>query len=159
MNWIFILHIYANARWWLFLKFGTQMCEVILNLHMKCWTAPCQTRSYWNWTMHSETMACITKSSCEVSNLLWYYTALMSGNSLPMFRDSLWSHLPGSRNPKEQSMTEVNWHNLIFMDSVQCLTVQRSTTFWKSALFPFIGQEGCNVVDSLDLSHSVPQQQ
>jgi hypothetical protein len=31
-------HIYLNARLGLFLKFGTQVCEVILNLYTKCLT-------------------------------------------------------------------------------------------------------------------------
>ena len=56
-------------------------------------------------------------------------------------------------------MSEVNLHDLIFMDSVHRLTVQRSMKFWKPALFPFIGQEARNVVDPSDLSHWVPQQQ
>lgn len=29
------------------LKFGTQIHEVNLNMHMTCWTAPCQTGSLW----------------------------------------------------------------------------------------------------------------
>jgi len=38
--------------------------------------------------MLSQTKACITKSSCEISTFLRYYTAL-SGNSLPTFWDNV----------------------------------------------------------------------
>ena len=40
-------HIYSNARWVLFLKFGVYLDEVILNSHMKSWTRPSQTSSLW----------------------------------------------------------------------------------------------------------------
>ena len=45
------------------------------------WTAANQITQ--NWTMWSQTKACITKS-CEICTLLRYYTAL-SGNSLLTF--------------------------------------------------------------------------
>jgi len=35
----FILYtLFTHARWGLLLKFGAEMCEVVLNLHMKCQT-------------------------------------------------------------------------------------------------------------------------
>ena len=37
------------ARWGFFFKFGAQICEVILNLHIKHQTAPHQTGSLWSW--------------------------------------------------------------------------------------------------------------
>jgi len=42
-----IYHIYSNARWGFFLKFGAQICAVILNLRMKHQTALHQTRLLW----------------------------------------------------------------------------------------------------------------
>jgi len=39
-----IYRIYMNIRRDVFLKFGTQVCEVVLILHKKCWTASLWTR-------------------------------------------------------------------------------------------------------------------
>jgi len=93
-----IYRIYLNARQGIFPKIWCSSTSMwgCLNLHTKHWTA-----SLWirprrdepdhaepNQTMKSQTMACITKSSCEVTTLLRYYMVL-SANSLPMFRDNL----------------------------------------------------------------------
>jgi len=43
--------------------------EVILNSYMN------QNKIALNQTMRSQTKACVTKSSCEISTLLRYYTA------------------------------------------------------------------------------------
>jgi len=59
-----------------------------------------------NWTMRSQTMACIAKLSCTISDLRRFYAALSGGHR--HFGTTYQSHLQGSRNPKEQSMTEVN---------------------------------------------------
>jgi hypothetical protein len=95
------------------LKSGAQMCEIILNLQMKCWTAPHQTRSYW-------TGPCIAKpwpaspnhhvKSPIFRNITQHRVVI----PYQCFRTTYWSHLQGSRNPNEQSITEVNWQNLIF---------------------------------------------
>jgi len=61
-------HIYSNARWGFFLKFGAPIYEVILNSHMKHGT-----RSFLNWTMGSQTEACIAKSSHEICAFLRYH--------------------------------------------------------------------------------------
>jgi len=66
-----------------------------------------------NWTMQSQTMACIAKSSCTISDLQRFYAALSGGHR--RFGTTYQSHLQESRNPKEQSTTEVNWHNLLFL--------------------------------------------
>jgi hypothetical protein len=39
--------LFTLARWGLLLKFGAEMCEVVLNLHMKCQTRQQQTASLW----------------------------------------------------------------------------------------------------------------
>jgi len=59
-----------------------------------------------NWTMRRQTMACIAKLSCTISDL-WRFYATFSG-SHQRFGTTYQSHLQGLRNPKEQSMTEVN---------------------------------------------------
>ena len=88
--------IYSNARQGFVFKFGTAPNRITLN-----------------WTVWSQTMACIAKLSCEISTYLRYY-AVYSGSSFPTFWDNL--SVPSSKvkNPKEQSMIEVNWHNLLF---------------------------------------------
>ena len=78
--------IYSNARWGVFRKFGVQICEFISNSRMKRWTVPRLTILLWTGPW-GQTMACIAKSSCKISALLRYYTAL-SGKSLPMLQDS-----------------------------------------------------------------------
>ena len=84
----YIYHIYPNARQGLFLKFGTNICWGCLKFTYEApkHTAPNQTTL--NWTMWSQTVACIAKLSCEISTLLGYYTAF-SGNSLLTFWDNL----------------------------------------------------------------------
>jgi hypothetical protein len=72
-------HIYSNARSGFFHTFGAQICGVILNLCMKCWTAPLLTRLLWTGPW-GQTMACIAKSFCKISAVLRYYAAL-SGKS------------------------------------------------------------------------------
>jgi len=52
-----------------------------------------------NWTVWSQTEACIDKWSCETFALLRYY-AEMSGNSLPTHRDNLL--VPSSRVKKSK---------------------------------------------------------
>jgi len=59
-----------------------------------------------NWTARSQTMACIAKLSCAISDLRRSYAALSGGHR--HFVTTYHSHLQGSRNPKEQSMTEVS---------------------------------------------------
>jgi hypothetical protein len=55
--------IYSNARYAFYLKFGTYICYVVLNLHdAQNPTRPNQIAL--KWTMRSQTKACITKSSC-----------------------------------------------------------------------------------------------
>jgi len=86
---------------------------------MKCRTGPCQT-----WSLR--TRPCGTKPRRASHNhherlvLFWYY-AVYSGNSLLTFRDNL--SVPPSwvkKSKKENSTTEVNWHNLRYWDFV-CL--------------------------------------
>jgi len=114
-----------------------------------------------NHTAPNRTMACITKS-CGMATVLRYYAAL-SGNSLLTFWDNLLVPSSGSRNPKEKSTTEVNWHILVFWgDFATCLIFSKSVTFQKLALFPFTSQEAPNLVDALDwviLSHWASQKQ
>jgi len=74
-------------------------------------------------------MACITKSSCEITTLLRYYTVL-SANSLPMF--------------------QATYHGLLFWDFAHCLVFYRSMSFQKPAVFPVMGKEAPNLVDPLD---------
>jgi len=62
----------------------------VLNQTTLKWTA-------LNWTIQSQIKACIAKSSCEISALLRYYTAI-SGNSLTTFQDNL--SVPTSRVKK-----------------------------------------------------------
>jgi hypothetical protein len=59
-----------------------------------------------NWTMRSQTTASIAKSSCEISALLRYEVMMV----IPYgrFRTTYWSNFQESRNPKEQSTSEVN---------------------------------------------------
>jgi len=59
-----------------------------------------------NWTMRSQTTACIAKLPCTISDLWRFYAALSGGHR--HFGTTYQSHFQGSRNPKEQSMTEVN---------------------------------------------------
>ena len=54
-----------------------------------------------NWTMHSQTKACITKSSCQTSAFLKYY-AVQSGNSFPTF----WNNLSVSSSKVKKSKKE-----------------------------------------------------
>jgi hypothetical protein len=41
-------------------------------------------------------------------------------------------HLQGSRNPKEQSMNEVNWHNLLFWDFVCQTAIEKIKINYKA---------------------------
>ena len=59
-----------------------------------------------NWTLWSQTMACIAQSSCAISDIWRFHAALSGGHR--RFGTTYQSHLQGSRNPKEQNVTEVN---------------------------------------------------
>jgi len=66
-----------NLNMWSQLKFVSKA---------RNWTMPNQIAL--NWTMQSQTKACITKSSCEICALLRYYT-VYRGDSLPTFWGNL----------------------------------------------------------------------
>jgi hypothetical protein len=86
------LSFYSSVHASFLLPFFTRMQGKVfpLNLALKLWgclkvthEVPNQTTPKWiavNWTIQSQIKACIAKSSCEISALLRYYTA-MSGNS------------------------------------------------------------------------------
>jgi len=54
------------------------------------------------------------------------------------------------REERELTMTEVNSHNLFFLEFVHQLMFQRMITVLKLALSPSSGREAPNVVDPLD---------
>jgi hypothetical protein len=141
-------HIYLNARWVFFHKFGAQICEVILNSHMKCWTAPRFTGLLWTGPW-GKIMACIAKLSCKISALQRYYAAL-SGKSLPTLQDSpsVPSAIVKKSKRRERGCSTLKPSSFLGLTHHQIFW--RSTMFPKPALFPFIGQEAPNVVDPLD---------
>jgi len=83
-----------------------------------------QTAPYWialNQTMHSQTKACITKSSYEICALLVYYTA-QSGNFLMMFWDNLSVPASNIKKSRHQSMTYINQQPFFFFgEFINCL--------------------------------------
>jgi len=103
------------------LKFGTQIREVTLNMHMTCWTASCQTGSLC-------TRSCKPNHGLHQQIIVWDLNAadtLQHWAVIPYkcFGTTYQSHLQGSRIPKQQSTSEVNWHNLPFWDFVHPLIV------------------------------------
>jgi len=81
------------------------------------WNMP--NRIALNWTMQSQTKACIVKSSCEISALLGYYSVqwwfLTDISGQPIGTISKGQQI----KKREQSTTDVNWHN-IFWDFLYC---------------------------------------
>jgi len=111
------------------LKYSAQICEVILNSHMKCQTGLLWTRPYTAKPEHAPPNHHVRS--------LFFWDVLQHWVVIPYWRfgTTYWSQLQGSRNPKEQSMTEVNWHNLLFWDFVHCLIFKRWAAFWEWDLF------------------------
>ena len=103
----YVLHCYTTYRklntvfTWMqdfFVKFGSNVWG-----HLKfAYEEPNHTTQIQNTLNHilqNQTMACIAKSSCEISPTLRYYAALR-GNSIPTFWDNL--SVPPSRAKKSK---------------------------------------------------------
>ena len=88
-----------------FLKFGAQIYGVVLN-----WS----TKQHRTKPDCSEpALACIAKSSCEISAFLRYYAAL-NCSSVLTFWDNLLVSPSRVKKSEEQRTTEVHWHSLLW---------------------------------------------
>jgi hypothetical protein len=103
-----------------------------------------------NQNMCSQTMACITKLSCEISAILRYYAAL-SGNSLPSFQDNL--SVPSSKVKKSKREKRV-WLKLqdtiFFFGTCPTSNFLKKHDISEASSVPFSGKETPNLVDPLD---------
>jgi len=101
----------------------TRMQEGVFSLNM--WGRLKFTHEALNWTLQSQTKACITKSSCEICAVVRYY-AVETGNSVPMFRQNL--SVPSSRAKKSKRENRA-W--LRFTDTVFFLGTLSIIQFFK----------------------------
>jgi len=62
--------IYSRTRRVFSLKFGTQICEVILNMRTTWWTALCQTGSLWTRSCKAKPWPAST-NHCARSPFFW----------------------------------------------------------------------------------------
>jgi len=111
------------------------------------WTAPNQITLYQ--TSPSQTMACITKSSLEISSS---QTLCKHWVVIPFwhFGRTNHFHLEGSKIQKEEySTTEVNWQKFLFWGLVHHLIISNKK-FQKPALFLFSGKDAPNLVEPLN---------
>jgi hypothetical protein len=139
-----------------YLKVCTWICEVTFSSRMRRWTILYQTESLG-------TKPCGVKPRPAVPNshvtslLFWDIKQCWVVNSLTMFQDHV--SVPSSNTEiqnREQSTTEVNWHNLFFWDFVHLFF--KGVQCYRSRLFPFISKEAPNLVGPLHwaiLSHWV----
>jgi len=99
--------IYSNARQDFGLKFGKQICQVVLNSCMKHSTGPQQTRSLW-------TITCGAKPRTVLPNHVW--SALFSDTIqhrvvIPYwhFRTTYWSPTTKARNTKGRKQHDASY--------------------------------------------------
>ena len=115
-NRVCIYCIYSNARQDFSLIWHSNMWGCLKFMYK----APKHTtpnRITLNRTMQSQTMTCIAKSSCEISALLRYYTAL-SGNSLPTFRDNLSVPFLRLKKSKTENTAQMKLTDIIFFGTL-----------------------------------------
>jgi hypothetical protein len=88
----------------LFLKFGTQIHGVILNMCMTHWTAQCQTGLLWTRSCRAKPWPAST-NHCVRSPFFW--DTLQRWMVIPYkhFSTTYWSQLQGSRIAKQYSMS------------------------------------------------------
>jgi len=119
--------------------------EVILNLHMKCWTGLHQTRSLWTGPR-------------EVCILMRYY----SGNSAPTFWGNLSLSASKVKKSKGQNRAWGKLTDTFFSWGWGLRLIFKEALSFRSRLFPFVGKAVPNLVDPLDwviLNHWALQQQ
>jgi hypothetical protein len=109
-------------------------------------------------TRLSQTKACITKSSCEISTFLRYYTVL-SGNSLPTFWDNLLVPCLRVKKSKRENTAQLK---LIEAMELSIIWFVKEAWHFGNWLFLFLGKEVLNLMDPLDwgiLYYWPPQKQ
>ena len=115
-------------------------------LHIQGWTRQHKTGSLRTGQRGNNEEACVTKSSRRsvlLQDIAWWRAVI----PYRRFGTTYQSHVQGSTNPDtEHSITEVNWHNLLW-DFAHRTIFQRSMTFRKSALILFSGKGAPYVAD------------
>jgi hypothetical protein len=102
----------ANLRLYAYKQFKYPVPNVLSSC-MKHWTRPHQTGSL-RWTTWSKIKACIAKSSCEIYTSVRYNTVKSGDYVLILWDNLLVPFSTVKKSKRENSMTEVNWHTLLF---------------------------------------------
>ena len=116
-----------------------------------------------NWTMWSQTKACIAKS-CEVFALVRYHAA-QSGNSTATFQDNLLAPVSRVNKSKRENRVQGKFTDTIFCFGTSSILsfLKRHNMFGKPGVFLLSGKEAPNMVVSLDgdilTHHWAPQKQ
>jgi len=142
-------------------QFGTQTCKVICKSNMKFWTASYQTVSLCTGSCRAKPWLALPNHHVR-SLFFWDITKCWVVIPYGRFRTTYWSHLQESRNPKEHSMSEFNWNNLLFWDFVHDLNLIKKNEISEASSVFIYKQRNTFLVDLLDwgiLSHWVPQKQ
>ena len=95
------------------LKFGTEICVVMLNSFLKRWTLPCWTWSLWTAPCGAKPWP--ASPDCVRSALFWDITQCRVLIPHHRFGTTYHSQLQGSRNPKERTQHERSYLTSSFM--------------------------------------------
>jgi len=79
------------------LKFGAEICEVVVDLHIMRWIAPHQTRSLWTKPCGAKTWSVLPY--CHVRSVLILDMQCRVAIPCQHFGTTFWFHLQGSWNP------------------------------------------------------------